>query len=396
MIHTPRLCGEPIFVGGSSSAADDAAEKKKKELNVIECRPVVRDELYAQYINAGKDQEQGGPARSLPQGEGGQTGTASTDGDPRGAEQQAVVDQPRQETGQQAPAATEAGDATQGRQDTQQSEDNTKPKEKGQPQIEEFVLGNYVLAYDLETGKMTVDPDPAEVVKSELDSQTESNEGDKQELEVEMTGKEAEAMEALLTEFRKSLEEMMQNVGGALRNAKEDAVTVQDTIKKVQQAYEAAANGPLPADAQDQGDAAAPPAGDGGKAGQQPAHARKVDPLSRLTRTGAHNHREIAEKYLNGQLGLTAGSKKQKKMHRDQEEATAIHLHRQREARQQQQKMGTPQFRNLKRAFEQKWDDDESDNASSREGKSGQGDKAKNVPPAQAADNAGLGGHDEL
>ena len=45
VIHTPRLCGEPIFVGGAGSAEDAANEKRKMDISVVDCRPVVKDEL---------------------------------------------------------------------------------------------------------------------------------------------------------------------------------------------------------------------------------------------------------------------------------------------------------------------------------------------------------------
>ena len=45
VIHTPRLCGEAIFVGGAGSAEDAASEKRKKAVSIVECRPVVKDEM---------------------------------------------------------------------------------------------------------------------------------------------------------------------------------------------------------------------------------------------------------------------------------------------------------------------------------------------------------------
>lgn len=44
VIHTPRLCGERIFAGDSSDYGAAGARKKGEEL-VIECRPVVSDDL---------------------------------------------------------------------------------------------------------------------------------------------------------------------------------------------------------------------------------------------------------------------------------------------------------------------------------------------------------------
>lgn len=387
-------------MGGSSSAADDAAEKKKKELNIIECRPVVRDELYAQYINAGKDQEhQNVPTRGLPQAEEQKVDQMPIEHALQADEQVASAEeQPAQTAQQDAPQSGDSGDSDTIVQDAQGGAES-EAEQKPQPQVEEFVLGSYVLAYDLETGKMTVEPDPAEVVQKELDATRSGSDNNKQKDEGELTPKEAEAMEALLTEFRKSLEEMMQNVGGALRNARDDAATIKETIKTVQEAYEAAVTDKAaPGDNQAQvGERAT---NDGGKNDRQHQPgtgqgARKADPLSRLTRTGAHNHREIAEKYLKGQLGLSAGNKKLQQ--RIQEEAAAAHLHKQREARQQH-KIGTAQFRNMKRAFEQKWDDDEADNASP-EGKSEGLDKAKNVAPVgRVGADAGAPAerHDEL
>lgn len=377
MIHTPRLCGEPIFVGGSSPAADDAAEKKKKELNVIECRPVVRDELYLQYLNAGKN-DGPGEAPGLPEAASDETSKVTE----AGSGDTAPASEPADTTSKEGyPKQDAKTDSTQESLESSKQGDTSADSSKDKAQIEEFVLGSYTLVYDRDTGEMTVNPDPADLVKSELEA------GKSDEAAEGMSQNEAEAMEALLNQFRKSLEEMMQNVGGALKNAKSDATSIQDTIKKVQEAYEAAASGPAVGGPEDTANLAK-----GGKDGQEQAQSpQKADPISRLTRTGAHNHRKIAEKYLKGQLGLSAGKKP--KFHHTRSEPGQ--LHRQREAKQQ--KMGTAQFRNLKRAFEQKWDDGASDNASPEEKSEGV-DKAKNVPPPQqpAHPAAVPRGHDEL
>jgi hypothetical protein len=55
VIHTPRLCGEPIFVGSGASADEAARAKKKKAVSVIECRPILRDDaslLHAAPVQA--------------------------------------------------------------------------------------------------------------------------------------------------------------------------------------------------------------------------------------------------------------------------------------------------------------------------------------------------------
>lgn len=377
VIHTPRLCGEPIFVGGSSSAADDAAEKKRKELNVIECRPVVRDELYLQYVNAGKVDQGSDKARELP-----------------AAEQ--LPRQPMQETSnkgetdqQEEPLSRAAkplehdGGSAQAQEQATSSEGKTQQKQEGPgdsaggsdtSQVEEFVLGSYVLAYDRNSGEMTVNPDPEEVIKDELDAsktQMDENKGD-------VSQKEAETMQALLVEFRRSLEEMMRNVGGALHGARDEAVDVYDTIKKVQDAYEAAATAGHGSSTKE-GEAPA----QGGKE-DQPVKQHKGDGQARFMRTGAHNHREIVEQYLKGQIGGLIPGVKGKKHRKG-----ATQLHRQREP--VQQKIGTPQFRNMKRAFEQKWDDENEDRAPSKEN-FGTDEKVKNV----AAAGVEAREHDEL
>lgn len=380
VVHTPRLCGEPIFVGGTSSAADDAAEKKRKEVNIIECRPVVRDELYMQYVNAGADE---GPehARGLPAADGKdpestEAGTAGVrDASRQDAATSNTHDLANGETAGAAAANQAAAKDEKATDPTDTAGDTSQTKDM--PHVEEFVLGSYVLEYDRSTGEMTVNPDPEEVVKDELDAAKLQGDKDKPAL----SSKEAETMQALLVEFRRSLEEMMQNVGGAIKDARDGAVDVHDTIKKVQQAYEAAATGGAGSD-----DRAA--AGEGGKEGQ-PQKQQKSEGQSRFTRSGAHNHREIVEKYLKGQIGGLLPGKKPKAAHKRSEETAQLHRHRE----PAQQKMGTPQFRNLKRAFEQKWDDDEvKDNGNAAEGKSGGEDKVKNV----AAAGAGARGHDEL
>jgi hypothetical protein len=45
VIHTPRLCGEQIFVGSAGGEDTAAHERRRKAVSVIECRPVVPDEL---------------------------------------------------------------------------------------------------------------------------------------------------------------------------------------------------------------------------------------------------------------------------------------------------------------------------------------------------------------
>lgn len=372
VIHTPRLCGEPIFVGGSSSAADDAAEKKRKEINVIECRPVIRDELYVQYLNAGSVRGDSNPTRELP--------AAELNNDQQAKEaSEHKVDALREERATPEGAEATNADSAHIASDEQSSSDKKATPErpaaavgnaetKGAPQVEEFVLGSYILAYDRHTGEMTVNPDPEEVVKDELLDAAQLQDVNEN---TELSQKEAETMQALLVEFRRSLEEMMKNVGTTLQDTKDDVKDVHDNIKKVQDAYEAATTG------------VSGPSGESGNEGQ-PARQQKGDTQARFMRTGAHNHREIVEKYLKGQIGGLIPGKKS----REQQRKEAAPLHRQRAPKQP--KMGTPQFRNLKRAFEQKWDDDASDNARS-EGKSGE-DNVKNV----AAPDAGPRGHDEL
>lgn len=398
VIHTPRLCGEPIFVGGSSSAADDAAEKKRKELNVIECRPVVRDELYLQYINAGKVDQTGHGDRELP------AASQMQDGQPlqEGAGNVGQTPQQDQPVSQEADspsryesASTQAPlkDDTVSQDKSQQGQDTTSgPAESPDTsEVEEFILGSYVLAYDRNSGEMTVNPDPEDVIKDEVNSGKTQVDGQKDDI----SQKEAEAMQALLLEFRRSLEDMMRNVGGVLQGARDEAVDVYDTIKKVQDAYEAAATGGASASSVKDGEG--PVAGgesEGGKEVHQSVkqHNKGDEQQARFTRTGAHNHREIVEQYLKGQIGGLIPNKKGK-AHR-KGGATAPQLHRHREP--VQQKIGTPQFRNMKRAFEQKWDDDnenEGSNSLSNEGKSGTEDKVKNVAVAAGAE---ARGHDEL
>jgi len=375
VIHTPRLCGEPIFVGGTSSAADDAAEKKRKELNVIECRPVVRDELYLQYVNAANGQDEANPIRELPAAEerNAQQVHAAAGQKVDAVQQDRAGVEAEAKTEGTAPEKTGGTASPEGPQEPVNAAGSTDPE--GVPQVEEFVLGSYVLAYDRDTGEMTVNPDPEELVKDELNAANGSNDNGK----VDLSQKEAETMQALLVEFRRSLEEMMKNIGGAVKEAKDDVSDVRDTIKKVQDAYEAAATGLSDSTAQEGGTPS-----EGGKEGQQ-AKQPKADGQSRFMRTGAHNHREIVEQYLKGQIGGLLPGKKAK----SQQQKEATQLHRQRE--QAKPKMGTPQFRNLKRAFEQKWDDDASDNANA-EGNPQAKDKVKNV----AATGVEARGHDEL
>jgi hypothetical protein len=363
VIHTPRLCGEQIFVGGTTSAAEDAAEKKRKEINVIECRPVVRDELFQQYVQAGNAASEG--ARGLLEAEKTEPVTTKNEKNKQSTKNARDEDtgatertsEQSQEAKTDDPADSSTAEATSEQQDSSKSVNDANDGDDAMV-LEEYVLGDYVLAIDTATGKMSIQSDPldgAEGGGAGGGAEVAHNEGEK------------EVVQELLSEFRKSLEEMMQSLGGETRNPQDDAAFVKETVLKAQEAFKAASNNAESARGDEKKENAA--TGQLGAGADSPdkvpsrQEQQKADPLSRLTRTGAHNHREIAEKYLKGQLGLSPGALKRHKLPKQQlpvqpGEAAARKERQQRDAAK---KLGTAQFRNLRRAFDQKWDNEEGD-----------------------------------
>lgn len=381
VIHTPRLCGEQIFVGGTS-AADDAAEKRKKEVNVIECRPVIRDELFMHYLENGIGAEQKGQAQPGLL-ESGQPG-ANSDEVPADAQantgQEAAVEEENNDAisnaEETATGDVTAVDANKGSHDTAQHTDHKVEQTDGQE--EEVVIDSYVLAYDTATGQMTIERDPTGLKKRDVDG---VKEGEGQNAATD----EDAAMQDLLSEFKKSLQEAL---GGVDRDARAEARNENDALQEIiKQAREAVfralkdGSEEKPKGGQDtpiqaQGTEGSP-SGDNAQAGEV---------KSRLTRTRSHNHRDVAERYLKGLGNPPGAGGKIGKYRRPFDKTAGGGGGAQRPPPQSAdpQKLGTPQYRNLKRAFEQKWDDDEGST------------EDKGVKDTNIENGAVVGGHDEL
>ena len=76
------------------------------------------------------------------------------------------------------------------------------------------------------------------------------------------------------------------------------------------------------------------------------------DTMSRLNKAGAHNHKAIAEQFLNGKLTHKRNIR-ETQPHLQQPETQQLPL--------PPRQLGTSQHRNLKKAFETRWDEDEED-----------------------------------
>ena len=281
MIHTPRLCGEPIFVG-QGGVDETAAEKRKKALNVIDCRPVVKDEVLA-LASAPANQP---VVEALPKQEA--------------AVSPPVAASPIQENGPGQPEADKATPADTKPQTGLQAEDQKYADEEmdfvlvvdpatGEMKLETSEDGGGILS-DIETGNL----DAAEIFSStSLD--------DLMNKLKEVIGKTAQQLGEGPQGQAAAAEGAGQQQAGALRTRPHKQKVDLPNLTEQQ----------------------------------------KADKLSRLTRSGAHNHKAIAEAFLKGQTKQAPG------------QTTA-----QQKLPEQQRQLGTAQYRNLKRAFGTKWDDD--------------------------------------
>ena len=315
MIHTPRLCGEPIFVG-QGGVDESAAEKRKKAVNVIDCRPIVKDQMLALASSP--------PSPPLVE--------AAPQQQPETVEEQA----PAASREQQAPAVSREQQAPEGPtsdatptpptahapQTASANQNGLKP-EDAQYLNEEM---DFVLVVDPATGEMKLETsEDGSGILSEIDA-----------------GK----LDGAELFSSNSLDELLDKL--------KDVIS--QTAQQLQEPAQAAAQVQAPGQP-DNGQAK--PAS-GGALRQRPLKEKvdlsklstqqKADQLSRLTRSGAHNHKAIAEAFVNGQKGAVRKGQNQAGQQTANQQPLLV---------EQQRQLGTPQYRNLKRAFEMKWDEDE-------------------------------------
>lgn len=291
MVHTPRLCGERIFVG-QSGADDSATEKRKKAINIIDCRPIVKDEV----LTLASSQRTPPMVDAAPATEPEVTATAV----PVEADHKAAVP----EVGKAKTEAPEAQAAVTG----------INPQD--QHYLEEEM--DFVLVVDPATGEMKLETsEDGNGILSDIDA------GNLDAVELFTSNSLDDLMDKLKNVISTTAQKLNENQQNQGQPADANAGAAQDQQMAALRKQPHKVAGDLP------------------KLTKQ----QKADQLSRLTRSGAHNHKKIAEAFVNGQA-------KQAQHHHQQQTAAQ-------QLPQEQRQIGTPQHRNMRRAFETKWDEDE-------------------------------------
>lgn len=309
VIHTPRLCGEPIFGGGSNAENDAASERRRKETSIIECRPIVNDETL--LLQSGETVKPGLPATEISSqtAAGGET----------------IVDRSRNEIptdgGASETSIPTSNDAAAAKRDSQTSATKEDPPLSNTDG--DFYTDNYVLVVDPVTGQIVLgteeDPDG---VSTGLGSEALSgNLGDESD----------PATAQLMQMLQKSIETIFHK---AMQDASSDQAAAADDKSQ----------STVVDDSEDSKNA-------------KPGFAilkdqQRKNPLSRLNKVGAHNHRAVAEQFLRGQL------EQGKRLHRDQKVAGS-----------EKRELGSAQYKDLKRTFGTAWGDGEQEKEVSAEEK---------------------------
>lgn len=336
VVHTPRLCGEPVFVGGAGSAEDAANEKRRKAVSWVDCRPVVKDELLLQAQNDNRALQQ--QQSAVPE-----VALQST----QHKEESQVCQSPHR-------CINSVDDTCKGNlfkhqmamrnhqlqrmssHSLTQSEDTHSDTESHQTETllnQELLVDSFVLVVDPVTGELVIE------------GETEHNRIFREDKAVnDKAGSEGQAgrtgQETALDDFVKLLQK-----------------SIESALEKVASVEEAT---PTPKDgnseAHDQASEQKRPLQQPHQEAQQPqaprGKGRPQDTLSRLSVAGSHNHKAIAEQFLSGQL------KHKRKLKSDFLQANQMQ-NQQPPAHPRQ--LGTPQHRSLKEAFSTKWDGSEED-----------------------------------
>lgn len=350
VIHTPRLCGVPIFAGSSSSDESAGSGTKKKAVSVIDCRPIVKDD----YL-------------TIPS-----TATESERGDWNIAEQekQSTVVHQAGEPVLPAQLPVEDTDATLSVSET--NVDHIQADGTPQPQSEpagagdgttsdenasssndpDTFIDSYVLVLDPHTGEIVVQSDP-DATDFDLDDLLHgSDDGSESSSEED---KALDTMEGLAQVLRKSMEEALSQMAQGIDADQNEAIV--QALRKQEESLKEATEGSEPESTvggnqiQEQHPGDTP---DAASHPDQPAKPLKrkgsKDPLSRLTKSGAHNHKFVAEQFLKGQL--------KHKHRRGKDQAGHGYPGANAQQGKQDTSLGTQQHKDLKRAFSKGWKDE--------------------------------------
>ena len=310
VIHTPRLCGEPIFVGAQGGTDDAASEAKRKAVSVIECRPVVKDEALLD-ANAALFPSVDAKAASDPFAEPAIEGSQSL-----------LLDNLNEQTGAQPPLpshdeATSAAGAEHGRAGAtalHQSESSDQSKDAAN----DFSLGDF----DLESYVMVIDPATGEII-------------------IEADGDAQAAASAGLATGGEAMDKLTQLLQQSIQNVFKEMAQDADLTNAI-------ANG------NGQNTGSEP------KADSQLADQQRDNPQSRMKQAGPHHHAKIAEQFLKGQLGKGNFAGKG-----DRTQPIKAAHHRAAGVKE----LGTAQHQDLKKAFQQKMTTKQEEEGSSEQTK---------------------------
>lgn len=242
VVHTPRLCGEPIFVGSASTEDQAASEKRKKTPANIECRPVLPD--YAKGLQRGP---QHGEPRGLPESvpmHRLHTAHAEATMSSVTSSTSVALDPPAAQATEDTESRSKPQDRDTGGPDPPQATDQ-----------EDHVLDSFVLVVDPVTGEVVIQSEngasSVEKALEDVSLNTHPNEG------------ADETVQRIMNMLHKSIE----------------TIFGEDVVKNVKEAVEAAKVADANLEEQE-----------------------KHDPLSRLNQNGALRHKAIAEQFVRAQL----------------------------------------------------------------------------------------------
>lgn len=251
VIHTPRLCGEAIFVGSASAEDQAASEQRKKTPSSIDCRPIVPDSRRKLGYTADQKPQIGLLAGIGQRNEEGPFPVTHT------AVEVVTVTETAGKTAEKAATQTDAAQQSKPHQHKAASDAASDVTENGD---DEILADSYILVVDPATGEIMIEADDASGAYA-TDADTES-------VIIDTDGQDNDAaVQRIMNLLQESLQSVIkQTIGG------EDAV----------------------GDEQKQ-------AGDGKGAANLKAQEEK-NPHSRLDKAGAHRHKAIAEQFVKGIL----------------------------------------------------------------------------------------------